>query len=102
MWLHFSWKMAFDEEFSHYSPGVQIMIQATWHMKSLKSFKRADSLATADHNLMDHIWRERENIGTILIGLGRLKSGSTTKAARSLDRNNQIREGIKSLVKRFR
>ncbi len=71
---HFTWKMAFEEDYKQYSPGVQLLMQATEHMLALKNFKGANSLAAANHKMINHLWRERQTFGTLLIGVGKAKS----------------------------
>jgi DNA-binding transcriptional LysR family regulator len=53
------WKIAYDETFSRASPGVQLLLDVTDDLLADASVARADSCATADHPMIDHIWRER-------------------------------------------
>ncbi|MPZ38904.1 MAG: GNAT family N-acetyltransferase [Rhizobiales bacterium] len=53
------WKIAYDEAFSRASPGVQLLLDVTEAMLSDASIARADSCATPDHPMINHIWRER-------------------------------------------
>ena len=53
------WKIAYDETFSRASPGVQLLLDVTDDLLADTSIARADSCATADHPMIDHIWRER-------------------------------------------
>jgi hypothetical protein len=53
------WKIAYDEGFSRASPGVQLLLDVTEGLLSDAGIARADSCATADHPMIDHIWRER-------------------------------------------
>jgi CelD/BcsL family acetyltransferase involved in cellulose biosynthesis len=53
------WKIAYDESFSRASPGVQLLLDVTDAMLDDASIARADSCATADHPMIDHVWRER-------------------------------------------
>jgi CelD/BcsL family acetyltransferase involved in cellulose biosynthesis len=61
------WKIAYDESFSRASPGVQILLDVTQAMLDDASIARADSCATADHPMIDHIWRERLALSDRLI-----------------------------------
>lgn len=54
-----SWKIAYDEEFARYSPGVQAMLDLSQAMLDDATLKRVDSCATPDHPMIDHLWRER-------------------------------------------
>jgi CelD/BcsL family acetyltransferase involved in cellulose biosynthesis len=61
------WKIAYDETFSRSSPGVQILLDVTETMLADASIACADSCATADHPMIDHIWRERLALSDRLI-----------------------------------
>jgi len=65
----FSYKTAFDESFARFSPGVLLQ------RKNLEVLNRpdiawSDSCASADHPMIDHIWRERRAIGRLSIAIG--------------------------------
>ncbi len=53
------WKIAYDESFARFSPGVLITLALTEELLDDVSIAHADSCATADHPMIDHIWRER-------------------------------------------
>jgi CelD/BcsL family acetyltransferase involved in cellulose biosynthesis len=61
------WKIAYDEEFARYSPGVQISLDLTEALLAEPDALRADSCATADHPMIDHLWRERLALTDLLI-----------------------------------
>lgn len=97
---YFAWKVAFDENFKTSSPGVQVIMQATEHWQKLKSFKNADSLAAANHTMMDRVWQERLNIGTLLIGTGKTSASQVLVVCNSLERIERFKNVAKSLLKR--
>ena len=53
------WKIAYDEQFARYSPGVMLTVAVTEELADDATIARTDSCATADHPMIDHIWRER-------------------------------------------
>ena len=61
------WKIAYDEEFARYSPGVQISLDLTEALLADPASLRADCCATADHPMIDHLWRERLALTDLLI-----------------------------------
>jgi hypothetical protein len=63
------WKIAYSEEHSRFSPGVQLMVELTGQLLAQPALTRVDSCATADHPMIDHIWRERLDLGDRLIAL---------------------------------
>jgi CelD/BcsL family acetyltransferase involved in cellulose biosynthesis len=64
------WKIAYDEGFARASPGVQVLLDATEALLADPAITRADSCATADHPMIDHIWRERLDLADRLIRIG--------------------------------
>jgi len=65
----FSFKTAFDERYSKYSPGV-LLQQANLAILDRPDIAWTDSCAAADHPMIDHIWRERREIGRLSIAIG--------------------------------
>jgi CelD/BcsL family acetyltransferase involved in cellulose biosynthesis len=53
------WKIAYDEAFARFSPGVQLLTDMTQALLDDTGIACADSCATAGHPMIDHIWRER-------------------------------------------
>jgi hypothetical protein len=53
------WKIAYDESYARFSPGVQILLDATETLLLDPGITGADSCATPDHPMIDHVWRER-------------------------------------------
>jgi hypothetical protein len=65
----YTWKTAFNEELSRYSPGKLLVAQLTdWHLDDA-NIVRTDSCAIPDHPIMSRLWKEREAMGTLIIGL---------------------------------
>ena len=52
-------KIAHDETFSKYSPGVQIILEATQALFTEEGVELADSNAIPGHPMIDRIWRDR-------------------------------------------
>jgi CelD/BcsL family acetyltransferase involved in cellulose biosynthesis len=65
------WKIAYDEDYARFSPGVQIVLDATRVLLGDAGLERTDSCATPDHPMIDHIWRERLPLCDRLISFGR-------------------------------
>ena len=96
----FAWKMAFDEEFKHYSPGVQLLMHATEHWLGLANIRLVDSLATANHTLINRLWRERQPIGDLLIGTSSVSGNEVDRVVRSLERVRYGKRVVKNLLHR--
>jgi CelD/BcsL family acetyltransferase involved in cellulose biosynthesis len=67
----FFFKLGIDERFARYSPGVQLTVELTRHLCADPVIASADSTASADHPMINPIWRGRFAIGDVLIPLKR-------------------------------
>jgi len=65
-----SWKIAYDESYARYSPGVQLLLDVTHDLLNDTRISYADSCATPDHPMIDHIWRERLVLSDRLMSVG--------------------------------
>jgi CelD/BcsL family acetyltransferase involved in cellulose biosynthesis len=65
----FYFKLGIDERFSTFSPGVQLTLDLTRHLCADAVLATADSTASADHPMINPIWRGRLKIGDVLIPL---------------------------------
>jgi len=63
------WKIAYDESRARFSPGVQVILDATAMLLADDGIRCVDSCASPDHPMIDHIWRERLVLADRLIGL---------------------------------
>jgi hypothetical protein len=65
----YTWKTAFDETYARFSPGKLLMADLTeWHLDDA-NIQRTDSCAVPDHPIMSRFWKEREAMGTLVVGL---------------------------------
>ena len=53
------WKIAYDETFARFSPGVLLTQELTRAFLGDPSIARVDSCAMQDHPMIDHLWHER-------------------------------------------
>jgi CelD/BcsL family acetyltransferase involved in cellulose biosynthesis len=65
----FYFKLGVDERFAKMSPGVQLTLDLTRHLCADPAIALVDSTASADHPMINSIWRERLAIGDVLIPL---------------------------------
>jgi CelD/BcsL family acetyltransferase involved in cellulose biosynthesis len=63
------WKIAYDERFARFSPGVLLTLALTEKLLDDVAVSSADSCATADHPMIDHIWRERLPLCDLMVAL---------------------------------
>lgn len=64
----FTWKIAYDEHFARFSPGAQLMLETAEALFADPGITRIDSCASANHPMIDHLWRDRLALGTLVIG----------------------------------
>jgi CelD/BcsL family acetyltransferase involved in cellulose biosynthesis len=67
----FYFKLGVDEQFAKFSPGVQLTLDVTRHLCANPGIAMVDSMAAADHPMINPIWRGRLAIGDVLIPLRR-------------------------------
>jgi len=94
-WL---WKIAYDETFARYSPGVQLARDVTEALLKDESIATADSCATPDHPMIDHLWRERLVLSDRLIAL---RPGESVRfgLARNLEALRRIAMGAAKSIR---
>jgi len=63
------WKIAYDESFARYSPGVILTTAVTEELADDATIRRTDSCATANHPMINHIWRERLTLADLMIAV---------------------------------
>ena len=64
----YTWKIAHDERYARFSPGAQLMLEVGQGFSAYGEVERIDSCAAADHPMIDHLWKDRLSVGTIVIG----------------------------------
>ncbi len=64
-----TWKTAYDETFHAWSPGVLLMIEVVKNHLDDPNIARTDSCAVPDHPVMTRLFRERETMETLVVGL---------------------------------
>jgi CelD/BcsL family acetyltransferase involved in cellulose biosynthesis len=92
----FAFKIAYDEEFSKYSPGVQLELQNIHCLHACLGIQWMDSCAAPDHPMINRLWRERTIIQDILISTGTVRGHLAlglrplARAARRLFRRHSV------------
>jgi hypothetical protein len=93
----YAWKTAYDEDFARYSPGKLLIGELTeWHLDDA-NIVRSDSCAVPDHPIMSRFWQEREEMGTLVIGLTQNGDRDVRQVAAQLHMYNSTRNMAKML-----
>lgn len=93
-------KIAHDERLAKCSPGVQLTLDITRYLCADETVRSVDSTATADHPMIDHIWKSRLEIAETLIPL---RAGYAAPLFASvISARRALREGARRIVHRYR
>jgi CelD/BcsL family acetyltransferase involved in cellulose biosynthesis len=67
----FAFKIAFDEEFARYSPGVLLELENMQRVRALPELEWMDSCAVSEHFMINRLWTERRTVETLLCSSGK-------------------------------
>lgn len=103
----FTWKTAYNEAYASFSPGKLLAMKVTeWNLDD-PNISRSDSCAVPDHPIMSRFWKEREDMGTLIIGLKPSADRDVRQVAAQLHlyRNTRqiarmLRQKLRSLTRR--
>jgi Acetyltransferase (GNAT) domain len=98
----YTWKIAYDEAFAAYSPGMLLIIEATKMLLDDPNVTDADSCAIPDHPMMDRVWAERRQHQTIVIGLGPQTDRVARQAFSQIELYDRTRIAARSMRDRIR
>jgi Acetyltransferase (GNAT) domain len=98
----YTWKIAYDEAFATYSPGMLLMIEATKMLLDDPNVTNADSCAVPNHQMMDRVWAERRQLQTIVIGLGPQTDRVARQAFSQIELYDRTRIAARSMRDRIR
>ena len=89
------WKITYDEDVARASPGVQLTHELTHALLADRTIGRTDSCATADHPMIDHLWRDRLELGDQLISAAGEPKGRFMLACRLEDMRRRAIDAAK-------
>ncbi|MNU62945.1 hypothetical protein D3C71_521860 [compost metagenome] len=80
----YTWKTAYDESLGRHSPGKLLIMKLTdWHLEDA-NILRTDSCAVPDHPIMSRMWEQRDEMGSLVIGLTRNSDRDVRQVATQL------------------
>jgi len=97
----FFWKIAYDEAFAAFSPGVLLSLELSRSLLADTRIALTDSCATLDHPMLENLWRERLEIADLFVALAVDRKGFSAAVERERLRRN-LRERLKGVVQRLR
>ncbi|WP_299323894.1 GNAT family N-acetyltransferase [Parasphingopyxis sp.] len=94
----FSYKIAFDERYARYSPGILI---ERYNLKILerRDIEWLDSCAEEGHSMIDSLWAERRDIVRVSVPLGGRRHRAVFRACRSAEDMASRARGIAGKMK---
>jgi hypothetical protein len=98
----YTWKTAYDETLSAYSPGTLLMIEVTKQHLDDPNIVMTDSCAVPDHPVVSRLWAERKPMGTLVIGLTPDADRPVRQAASQLHLYRETRNMARILRNRMR
>lgn len=87
----YSFKIAFDEAYARFSPGVLLEIELLSELASRADLAFIDSCAQQDHPMIDSIWRERRSIVALNVSKRDAAAKTLFKILVGLERAADIR-----------
>lgn len=97
----FYFKLGIDERFAKFSPGVQLTLELTRHLCADAALTTADSTASADHPMINPIWRGRLKISDVVIPLRR-NDPVVSMIHAALTTRHRLREVARGVLNRLR
>ncbi len=98
--VYYPWKIAFDQDFSLYSPGALLMFQVSEEITRASDFIRADSLAGASNQLVNLLWKQRMAMSSLILPVGNVSYDTIKNVAAALERKEKFREYARQILKR--
>ncbi|MGP1351895.1 MAG: GNAT family N-acetyltransferase [Parasphingopyxis sp.] len=94
----FSYKIAFDERYARYSPGILV---ERYNLKILerRDIDWLDSCAEQGHSMIDSLWAERRDIVRVSVPLGGRRNRAVFRACRSAEDMASRARGIAGKMK---
>jgi CelD/BcsL family acetyltransferase involved in cellulose biosynthesis len=80
----FAFKIAFDEDYARFSPGVLLKIE-NLRMLDRPNIEWTDSCAVEDHQMINSLWAERREIVRVTVPLAGARRTALFSAARGLE-----------------
>ncbi|MDQ6432702.1 GNAT family N-acetyltransferase [Mesorhizobium sp. LHD-90] len=100
--MAYTWKTAYDETYSAFSPGTLLMIEVTRKHLEDPNIDATDSCAVPDHPVMSRLWTERRQMGTVVIGMTPNSDRLVRQAASQLHLYRETRNMARILRKRVK
>jgi hypothetical protein len=95
---YFPWKIAIDENYSRFSPGALLMFSVSEALDDDDDFVRADSLAASSSQLVNPIWKQRIELGYLILPVGPSSNSAIGQLSKAIARKEKLRVFAKKLL----
>jgi CelD/BcsL family acetyltransferase involved in cellulose biosynthesis len=89
-------KIAYDENFAKYSPGVMIILDATESFFAETDIRRVDSSAIPNHPMIDRIWRDRIAMVDVMVASERVSARKFSLILKAIYVKQSLRKTAKT------
>jgi|GEM_PF-1973444 len=96
---YFPWKIAIDEHYARFSPGALLMYSVSEALADDADFVRADSLASSSSQLVNPIWKQRMEMGALILPVGSSAESTIDQLSKAINRKEKLRTLAKRLLK---
>lgn len=97
---YFPWKMAYDANYGKFSVGKLLIMEMSRDLLNQPGFEGADSLAAPDNAMINQLWPQRLDMGTLVIGFGARGPQTVEKIVRGIVRHRRLKKIGKHLLGR--
>ncbi|KQQ81297.1 GNAT family N-acetyltransferase [Aureimonas sp. Leaf324] len=80
-----AWKTAYNEELKRFGPGAIVAALATETLVADPDVTLIDSCTVPDHRIMNRLWHDRLALGTLVIGVGSVRSDAVADAVAAVE-----------------
>ncbi|WP_422024652.1 GNAT family N-acetyltransferase [Pyruvatibacter mobilis] len=99
----FSFKIAHDESYARYSPGVLLELELTRRLLDTPGIAFTDSCANPDHPMIDHLWRERRAMQDVTVATSKFVPSAAVRWAAAVDRTEiSAKRSLRAIVARIK
>jgi CelD/BcsL family acetyltransferase involved in cellulose biosynthesis len=94
------WKIAFDERFRAYAPGIDLVHRLTGVLADRDDIALTDSCAIANHPMIDRFWPDRIGVCDIAVALDTARPTAFRAACAIEQLKRELRQRVKRLANR--
>jgi CelD/BcsL family acetyltransferase involved in cellulose biosynthesis len=95
-------KIAYDENFAKYSPGVMVILDCTESFFAEKKIKLVDSSAIPNHPMIDRIWRDRIAMTSVIVAPSSISTNRFKFVVKMLKLRLDLRSKLRNIYHKIK